>query len=135
VVVGLDIVTNDSPFMATDATAFYLKGVPVLNAFTGAHDEYSAPRDTPDSLDYDGMQRVAHLVALIARSLATSEAAPAFVRLEATGETPRRRTSRVYLGTVPDYADTEGLWARISGVVVRRGGQRLHLTMTPEARE
>jgi Zn-dependent M28 family amino/carboxypeptidase len=56
VVVGLDIVTNGSPFMATDATAFYLKGVPVLNAFTGAHDDYSTPRDTAETLDYDGMQ-------------------------------------------------------------------------------
>ena len=181
VVVGLDIVTNDSPFMATDATAFYLKGVPVLNAFTGAHDQYSTPRDTPDTLDYEGMQRVAHLVALIARSLATSEAAPEFVHLEATGDSPRRRTSRVYLGTIPDYAQTEGQGARISGVakggpaeaaglqsgdrviemagreieniydyshaldslkagrlvdmVVLRDGQRLRLTITPEARE
>ncbi|MDH3264859.1 MAG: M28 family peptidase, partial [Paracoccaceae bacterium] len=46
--VGLNVVTSDSAFMATDATAFYLKGVPVLNAFTGAHAEYSTPRDTPD---------------------------------------------------------------------------------------
>ena len=116
VVVGLDIATSDSPFMATDATAFYLKGVPVLNAFTGPHGEYSTPRDRPDTLDYEGMRRVAQLVALIVRSLATGEAAPDFVRLEATGDSPRRRTSRVYLGTIPDYTQTDSQGARISGV-------------------
>jgi S1-C subfamily serine protease len=114
--VGLDIVAGDSPFMATDATAFYLKGVPVLNAFTGAHGEYSTPRDRPDTLDYAGMQKVTRLIAMIARSLAVSEAAPDFVRLEATGDSPRRRTSRVYLGTIPDYAQTDVQGARISGV-------------------
>jgi hypothetical protein len=116
VAVGLDIVAGDSPFMATDATAFYLKGVPVLNAFTGAHGEYSTPRDRPDTLDYAGMQKVTRLIAMIARSLAVSEAAPDFVRLEATGDSPRRRTSRVYLGTIPDYAQTDVQGARISGV-------------------
>ncbi len=114
--VGLSIVTNDSPFMATDSTAFYLKGVPVLNAFTGAHGEYSTPRDTADTLNYEGTQKVARLIALITRSLATAEAAPDYLRRAPSGESPRRRTSRVYLGTIPDYTQTEGEGARISGV-------------------
>ncbi|UCH73623.1 MAG: M28 family peptidase [Rhodospirillales bacterium] len=114
--VGLNIVTSDSAFMATDATAFYLKGVPVLNAFTGPHAEYSTPRDTPDSLNYDGMRQVARLVALIARSLALAEAAPDYIRQDPAGASPRRRTSRVYLGTIPDYTQTDLVGARISGV-------------------
>ncbi|HSM20506.1 MAG TPA: M28 family peptidase, partial [Hyphomicrobiales bacterium] len=118
--VGLSIVTNDSPFLATDATAFYLEGVPVLNAFTGAHGDYSTPRDTPDKLNYEGMRQVARLMALITRSLAVAEEAPDYVRREPTDESPRRRTSRVYLGTIPDYSQTEGEGARISGVA--KGG-------------
>ncbi len=118
--VGLNIVTSDSAFMATDATAFYLKGVPVLNAFTGPHAEYSTPRDTPDTLNYDGMQKVARLIALIARSLATAEAAPDYIRQDPAGASPRRRTSQVYLGTIPDYTQTDIAGARISGVA--RGG-------------
>ncbi len=114
--VGLNIVTSDSAFMATDATAFYLKGVPVLNAFTGAHGEYSTPRDTPDRLNYAGMRQVARLIALIARRLAKADAAPDYIRQDPTGASPRRRTSRVYLGTIPDYTQTDVAGARISGV-------------------
>jgi len=118
--VGLNIVTSDSAFMATDATAFYLKGVPVLNAFTGAHGDYSTPRDTPDKLNYAGMQKVARLIALITRSLATAAEAPDYIRQEPTSRSPRRRTSRVYLGTIPDYSQTDVEGARISGVA--KGG-------------
>jgi Tol biopolymer transport system component len=118
--VGLSIITSDSAFMATDATAFSLKGVPVLNAFTGAHGDYSTPRDTPDRLNYPGMQKVARLMALIARSVATASDVPDFIRQETTGESPRRRTSRVHLGTIPDYSQTDIEGARIAGVT--KGG-------------
>jgi len=114
--VGLNIVTSESAFMSTDATAFYLKGVPVLNAFTGPHAEYSTPRDRPDTLNYDGMRQVARLIALITRGLASAETAPDYIRQEPAGESPRRRTSRVYLGTIPDYTQTDIAGARISGV-------------------
>lgn len=118
--VGLSIVTSESAFMSTDATAFYLKGVPVLNAFTGAHGDYSTPRDTPDKLNYPGMQKVARLIALITRSLATAEKAPDYIRQEPSANSPRRRTSRIYLGTIPDYSQTDIEGARISGVA--KGG-------------
>jgi C-terminal processing protease CtpA/Prc len=113
---GLSIVTNDSAFLPTDATAFYLKGVPVLNAFTGAHAEYSTPRDTADTLNYDGLQKVARFVGLIARSLSMTEAVPDYVRQESSGERPGRRRSRVHLGTIPDYTRGGEDGVRISGV-------------------
>ncbi|MGI9499955.1 MAG: M28 family peptidase, partial [Geminicoccaceae bacterium] len=50
--VGLAITTNDNAFLPTDATSFYLMGVPVLNAFTGSHSHYSTPADTADTLNY-----------------------------------------------------------------------------------
>jgi hypothetical protein len=114
--VGLSIRTDDSAFLPTDAMAFYLKGVPVLNAFTGAHADYSTPRDTADKLNYEGMQRVARLIGLMARSLAAAEDVPDYVREEVAGR-PSRRRSRVYLGTIPDYTETEETGVRISGVV------------------
>ncbi len=116
--VGLSISTSDSAFLATDATAFYLAGVPVLNAFTGPHGEYSTPRDTAETLNYQGLQKVARFMALVGRGLATAEAAPDYIRQE--GGSPRRRTSRVYLGTIPDYTQGDGKGTRISGVA--KGG-------------
>lgn len=116
--VGLSISTSDSAFLATDAIAFYLAGAPVLNAFTGPHGEYSTPRDTAETLNYEGMQKVARFMALVARGLATAEAAPDYIRQE--GDSPRRRTSRIYLGTIPDYTQGDGTGTRISGVA--KGG-------------
>ena len=116
--VGLSISTSDSAFLATDATAFYLAGVPVLSAFTGPHGEYSTPRDRAETLNYPGLQKVARFMALVARGLATAEAAPDYIRQE--GDSPRRRTSRVYLGTIPDYTQGDGQGTRISGVA--KGG-------------
>ncbi len=114
--VGLNIATNDSAFLPTDATAFYLKGVPVLNAFTGAHEDYSTPRDTADKINYEGLQKVARLIGLISRSLASAAEAPDYVRQEVTGQRPGRRRSRIYLGTIPDYSETGDGGVRISGV-------------------
>jgi len=112
--VGLSIATSDSAFLATDAIAFYLAGVPVLNAFTGPHAEYSTPRDRPETLNYPGLQKVSRFMALVARGLATAESSPDYVRME--GESPRRRTSRIYLGSIPDYTQVDGEGTRIAGV-------------------
>jgi Tol biopolymer transport system component len=125
--VGLTIVTDTSPFMATDATAFTLAGIPVLNAFTGAHADYSTPRDTADKLNLDGLQKVARLMALITRSIASNDAMPDYVRQE-MGSAPGRRMSRVYMGTIPDYAQAGAGGARLSGVAkdgpAEQGGLR-----------
>ena len=114
--VGLSIATSDSAFLATDAIAFYLKGVPVLNAFTGVHGDYSTPRDTADKLNYEGLQKVARLMTLIGRGLATAEQAPDYIRQSPGGGSPTRRMSQVYLGTIPDYTQSDGGGARLSGV-------------------
>ena len=114
--VGLSIATSESAFLATDAIAFYLKGVPVLNAFTGVHGDYSTPRDTADKLNYEGMQKVARLMTLIGRGLATAEDAPDYIRQSPGGGSPTRRMSQVYLGTIPDYTQSDGEGARLSGI-------------------
>ena len=45
VVVGLDLQTQSDPYLPTDASAFYLKGVPIVGFFTGGHEEYHRPAD------------------------------------------------------------------------------------------
>ncbi len=114
--IGLAITTNDNAFLPTDTTAFYLKGVPVLNAFTGAVPTYHSPRDVPASLNYDGAAKVAQLMGAITRSLALAEAAPDYIKQAPTERSDRRRTSSVYLGTIPDYTNTDAAGALIGGV-------------------
>jgi len=114
--VGLAISTSDNAFLPTDATSFYLKGVPVLNAFTGPHEHYSTPSDTADKLNYEGAAKITRLVALLTRAVANAEEVPGYVKQEPTDRAGRRRTSAVYLGTLPDYAASDVEGALINGV-------------------
>ena len=103
--VGLPIVLQEDSYLPTDANSFYVNGVPILSAFTGSHSEYHTPRDTPDTLNYDGAAKVAHFMGLVARSLARRQDVPDYVARQAPEQGQRRASLRAYLGTVPDYAD------------------------------
>ncbi len=116
--VGLAIGTKADPYLPTDSTPFYLQGVPVLNAFTGAHEDYSSPRDTADKLNYEGLRDIARLMAGITRSLARSATAPEYVEVARDREGLSRRHLRAYLGTIPAYGQDEGVQGvRLQGAV------------------
>lgn len=55
----------------SDHASFNNAGVPALFFFTGLHDRYHAPEDTPEHLDDEGCVRVASLVSNIAFDAAT----------------------------------------------------------------
>ncbi len=114
--VGLPLVLQDDGYAPTDSTSFYLKGVPVLSAFTGAHDDYHTPRDTPETLNYDGMQRISRFVGLVVRGLATADGVPDFVEPKTSAPRGQRANLRVYLGTIPDYATGDEPGVLLSGV-------------------
>lgn len=120
VAIGLPLILQPDSYLPTDATPFYLKGVPVLNAFTGAHEDYHSPRDTPDKLNYAGLTKITRLMAGLTRSLATNRIAPDYVAPEKPTRPTRRAHLRAYLGTIPDYAQTESIGVRLTGVA--RGG-------------
>ncbi len=113
--IGLPIVTQKDSFLPTDATSFYVKGVPILSAFTGAHSDYHTPRDTAEKLNYQGMKDIARFMALIARGLAKAEAAPEYLEMSKP-ENTARAGMRAYLGTVPDYAQGDVVGVKLSGV-------------------
>ena len=114
VAVGLKLKLSDDTNLPTDATSFFQAGVPILSAFTGSHTDYHTPRDTPDKLNYDDAARIAKLMGLITRSLATADSPPEFIPGSAVEENRTRANLRAYLGTVPDYGgDVVGV--KISG--------------------
>lgn len=101
--------------LPTDATSFYQAGVPILSAFTGSHEDYHSPRDTPDKLNYDRAAQIADFMEQMARAMSAREKPPAFFEQKVETPAVAGRGSRVYLGTIPDYAATvTGL--QISGV-------------------
>jgi Tol biopolymer transport system component len=112
--VGLPITLQDDSYLPTDASSFYLRGVPILSAFTGAHSEYHTPRDTPEKINYDGAAQVARFMGLVAVGLAAAETPPDYVQLAVKEPTTGGRL-RAYLGTIPDYAE-EVTGVLLSGV-------------------
>jgi aminopeptidase YwaD len=105
---------NEDGYGPSDHSSFYSKHVPVLFFFTGAHEDYHKPTDTADRINYEGEARVLELVREIVYDLQDADRRPAYAVAKSDG--PVRSTGfRVYLGTVPSYADSsDGL--KLDGV-------------------
>lgn len=99
----------------SDHTSFYLRDIPVLHFFTGVHDDYHKPSDDAEKINAEGTERIVSLAYHLLRDLDGHPTRPAFVRVR--GE-PRETVAtgfRVYVGTIPDYAESvEGV--KIAGV-------------------
>jgi Iap family predicted aminopeptidase len=115
--VGLDLGLRDDPYLPTDTLAFNQAKVPSLDFFSGSHEDYHRPTDTAEKLNYDAMEKVARLGALLAMRVANMEEPPDFVSVAPTrSQGGDRDTVRAFTGTIPDYtAEVEGL--RLSGVI------------------
>ena len=116
--VALPLRPRADPYVPSDAMSFYTRGVPAIHLFTGAHDRYHTPRDTPETLNYAGLARIGALAARLVGGLAERAEPPDYeaVEREATGDRDFHLTAT--LGTIPDYSgggrETEGL--PLSGV-------------------
>lgn len=117
VAAGFNLVLQDDPYLPTDTTSFYPRRIPVLSFFTGSHEDYHRPSDTPEKLDYSGLQRVSDFAGVMIRDLAQAPERPDFARVEksAQQESGSRETLRAYIGSIPDYG-TEVKGVKLSGV-------------------
>ncbi|HEY8021284.1 MAG TPA: M20/M25/M40 family metallo-hydrolase [Thermoanaerobaculia bacterium] len=88
----------------SDHSPFYAAGVPVLHFFTGAHEDYHKPSDTADTVNAIGGERVALLVADLAREVADGPARLAYKSAPAPAPQGDARSYGASLGTIPDYA-------------------------------
>lgn len=119
VVAGFNLSLQEDPYLPTDVTAFYPKGIPVLNFFTGSHEDYHRPTDKPDTLNYEGLERIARFAGSMLQDLLVDLESMEYVKVaRASSEGGSRDSLRAYLGTIPDYA-TEVNGVKLSGV---RGG-------------
>ncbi len=64
-------------YYRSDHYNFARNNVPVIFYFNGVHDDYHAPSDTPDKIEYDLLQRRAQLIFVTAWELANAETRPA----------------------------------------------------------
>lgn len=112
----LKVKTTESGVGPSDHTSFYLKDVPAIHYFTGAHEDYHKPSDDAEKIDHAGMVRILHHIEDLVVALNDS-ARITFMRTAVdTTSTP---SFKVTLGVVPDYAYSgEGM--RIDGVTEGR---------------
>ncbi|MEZ6123377.1 MAG: M28 family peptidase [Planctomycetaceae bacterium] len=116
---GLPVSLQDDSYLPTDASVFFLHGVPILSAFTGNHSEYHTPRDTPEKLNYEGISQVAELMQLVCRELISQRKMPEYVMQTKPADGQRRANLRAYLGSIPDYAESDTKGVLLSGVAKR----------------
>jgi hypothetical protein len=120
VAAGFNLTLQEDPYLPTDVTALYPRRVPVLNFFTGSHEDYHRPTDRPETLNYDGLDRITRFARLLILDLASGPERPDYLAVSHTEQGGGSRENlRAYLGTIPDYA-TEVAGVKLSGV--RAGG-------------
>ncbi len=103
---GLELTTVPDGIGPSDQTTFYLRGVPVLQFFTGSHPQYHTPDDTADRIDGPGLRRISVMVSRLVRLLADAPGRPDFRKTrEPSAKSGESGLGRAYFGTLPDYAD------------------------------
>jgi hypothetical protein len=118
---GLTIRKSPGGLGGSDHAPFYLKGIPVLFFFTGIHDDYHRPGDTPDKVNFEGTENILDVAINIISSL-DGQSRLAFSQSQ-QNETVRRRSDGVSLGVMPDHVYT-GNGLRVLAVMPERAASR-----------
>jgi len=96
---------NEDGFGPSDHSSFYAKQIPVLFFWTGTHNDYHKPSDTFDKINYEDEARILNVVARIINQLDGADKRLTYTTAK-SDPAPRAGGFRVYLGTIPNYADT-----------------------------
>jgi len=113
--------TSTDGYGPSDHSSFYKRQIPVLFMFTGAHGDYHKPSDTWNKIQARGIDRIASYGALLVQAI-DEQPKPPYRKAEADSSVGRIAGGGgygAYLGTIPDYMQTEG-GVLLSGV--RSGG-------------
>jgi membrane-associated protease RseP (regulator of RpoE activity) len=102
---GFDLTLQEDGYGPSDHSSFYSKQVPVLFFWTGTHPDYHKPSDTFDKINYEDEARLVVFVGRIIRELDGLEKRINYT-VAKSDPTPRTGGFRVYLGTIPNYADS-----------------------------
>ncbi len=113
---AVPMIVQDDPYLPTDSLALYMAQVPVVNLFTGAHEDYHSPRDTADKINYPGTARVIEVAKSFVDLLTdSSQVLVKYVKVAGSNNKLEGRSFRIYLGTIPDYTQEGVKGVRISG--------------------
>ena len=96
---------NEDGFGPSDHSSFYAKQIPVLFFWTGTHNDYHKPSDTFEKINYEDQALILKMVARIVNQLDTADKRLTYTTAK-SDPAPRTGGFRVYLGTIPNYADS-----------------------------
>ncbi len=97
---------NEDGYGPSDHSSFYGKQVPVLFFWTGTHNDYHKPSDTAEKINYEGEARIVSFVERIVRNIDKTDKRPTYTVAKSPQQSGRSSGFRVYLGTIPNYADS-----------------------------
>jgi len=112
---GLPVSQQDDPYVPSDGMAFYMNEIPSVTFFTGSHSEYHSPRDRAETLNYPGLAQISQLVEKMTVHLASQAKGLTYEKVESSQRKLEGRSFRIYLGTIPDYAQEGVKGVKISG--------------------
>lgn len=123
-VTGINMNSVQDDFGSSDQAAFIEVGVPAVQFFASAHEDYHAPGDTVDKVDSAGLIKVAAILKEAAEYLA-NRVEPLTVMLSNENQRPEsapattkqtKSTRRASIGTVPDFS-YQGDGVRVDDVI------------------
>jgi hypothetical protein len=97
---------TEDGFGPSDHASFYARQTPVLFFWTGTHEDYHKPTDTPDRINYEGQHKIVSFVRDIVRAVDASDTRLTYTLAKSDAAAGRSTGFRVYLGTIPNYAET-----------------------------
>lgn len=102
---SFQLTLNEDGFGPSDHSSFYAKQVPVLFFWTGTHNDYHKPSDTFEKINYEDEALILKMVARIVNQLDAADKRLTYTTAK-SDPAPRTGGFRVYLGTIPNYADS-----------------------------
>lgn len=100
---------------SSDHASFYDEGIPVLHYFSGTHPDYHSATDTPDKINYQGLEWILNHVKSVVVELDQMDLTEIDFRESTTGQTQTMNRDGATLGVMPDYSYS-GNGFRIDGV-------------------
>jgi len=121
-----DLNASGDGWQATDVASFFAVKRPVLQFFTGLHEDYHRSTDDWEKINATGLARVAAFVAEVAWTLANRPGPLTFVDAAPPASATAGSGYGAYLGTIPDMAGTPG-GVRLTGVRAASPAERAGL--------
>jgi len=103
---SLSIGKMESSISASDQTSFYLKNIPSIMFFTGAHSDYHKPSDDWEKINYNGESYVIGFIQKFIETITNQTQAIDFRKIEGSnGTSPANHNygMNVWFGIVPNF--------------------------------